>query len=179
MKRQNGICRRAIAGVLVGFLCLTGCATRKYHPVPIVPVETASTFELRSLADSGVKVFEEKHLGRTVTPWPPKTWDLGMLSLAALYFNPTLESARARFAEAEAAAVTAGARPNPNLSVAPGIPSPYLLSLDLAVPIETAGKRKHRVEVASNLVQAARFDLSDSAWKVRSAVRVALLSYLV
>jgi len=77
------------------------------------------------------------------------------------------------------AIVTAGARPNPNLSVAPGIPSPYPLTSDLAVPIETAGKRRHRVQVTRNLDRAARLDLADSACKIRSAVRIALLSYLV
>jgi outer membrane protein TolC len=114
-----------------------------------------------------------------VLPWPPKVWGLGTLLLAALYFNPTLESARARVAEAEAAIVTAGARPNPSLSLAPGIPSPYLFNLDLSVPVETAGKRGHRIQAARSFGQAARFDFADSAWKVRSGVRVALLNYLL
>jgi outer membrane protein TolC len=120
-----------------------------------------------------------KNLGQSVTPWPPKAWDLQMLSLAGLYFNPTLDAARARVEEATAAVVTAGARPNPSLSVAPGIPSPYLLTLDFAVPIETAGKRGHRIQSARSLEHAARFDLADSAWKVRSGVRTALLNYLL
>jgi outer membrane protein TolC len=96
-----------------------------------------------------------------------------------LYFNPSLDAARARVEEAQAAVVTAGARPNPSLSVAPGIPSPYLLTLDFAVPIETAGKRGHRIESARNLEHAARFDLADLAWKVRGGVRVGLLNYLL
>jgi outer membrane protein TolC len=106
-------------------------------------------------------------------------WDLRMFSLAALYFNPAIESARARLAEAEAATVTAGARPNPTLGLTPGIPSPYLFNLDFAVPIETAGKRGHRIESARSLDQAAQFDLADSAWKVRSGVRAALLNCLL
>jgi outer membrane protein TolC len=114
-----------------------------------------------------------------VSPWPPKSWDLQTLSLAALYFNPALDSARARVAATEAALVTAGARPNPSLSIAPGIPTPYLLTLDFAFPIETAGKRGHRMQVARSLDQAARFDLADSAWTIRSGVRVALLNYLL
>jgi outer membrane protein TolC len=114
-----------------------------------------------------------------VSPWPLKTWDLQTLSLAALYFNPALEAARARAAGAEAALVTAGARPNPSLSIAPGIPTPYLLTLDFAFPIETAGKRAHRIHVARSLDQAAQFDLADSAWTVHSGVRIALLNYLL
>jgi outer membrane protein TolC len=121
----------------------------------------------------------EQNLGHSVSPWPPATWDLQTLSLAALYFNPALDSARARVAGSEAALLTAGARPNPTLSIAPGIPSPYLLTLDFAIPIETAGKRGYRMQAARSLDQASRFDLADSAWTVRSGVRTALLNYII
>jgi|SRR5579859_365817 len=160
-------------------LILSGCAARRYQPVPIVPAETASRLEVQSLGDEGLHAFVEKNLGHPVMPWPPKTWNLATLSLAALYLNPSLEGAKARVEEAQAAIVTAGARPNPSLSVAPGVPSPYLFNLDFSVPIETAGKRGHRIQAARSLDQAARFDLADSAWKVRSGVRIALLNYLL
>ncbi|HEV3481237.1 MAG TPA: TolC family protein [Candidatus Acidoferrales bacterium] len=114
-----------------------------------------------------------------MSPWPPKSWDLQTLSLAALYFNLTLDVTRARLATAEGAIVTASARPNPTLDFAPGIPSPYLLSLDFLLPIETAGKRGHRVQIAQDLNRAAEFDLADSAWTVVMGVRLALLNYLV
>jgi outer membrane protein TolC len=104
---------------------------------------------------------------------------LQSLSVAALYFNPTLDLARARLARADAAMVTAGSRPNPTLGIAPGVPSPYLLTLDFSFPIETAGKRGYRVQGAGNLDQAARLDLADSAWTVLSGVRLALLNYLL
>jgi outer membrane protein, heavy metal efflux system len=164
---------------LSGALMLSGCAARRYQPVPIVPTQTASTLETRSLGDPGLHVFVEKNVGHAVTPWPPKAWDSAALSLAALYFSPVLDASRARVAESRAAIVTAGARPNPSLSITPGIPSPYLFNLDFSVPIETAGKRGHRIQVARSLNEAARFDLADSAWKVRSAVRLALLNYLL
>ncbi len=164
---------------LFGVLLLTGCAVQRYRPAPIVASATASRFASRNLADSSLQSFEEQNLGRTVSPWPPKTWDLQTLSLAALYFNPALDSARARVAGTEAALLTAGARPNPSLSIAPGIPSPYLLTLDFAIPLETAGKRGRRIQAASSLDQAARFDLADSAWTVRSGVRAALLNYVL
>lgn len=164
---------------LLGTVMLGGCAVRRYQPAPIIPTDSASNLESLSLADSGLQAYLEKNLDRPVTPWPLKSWDLGSLSLAALYFNPILDVTRARVAEAEAAIITAGARPNPTLSIAPGIPSPYLFSVDFAVPVETAGKRGHRIQFARNLDQAARFDLADSAWKVRSGVRIALLNYLL
>lgn len=165
--------------LLLGSLLLVGCATRKYHAEPISAAASASKLQTRSLQDPGLQGFVEQNAGHAVTPWPPKNWDLGTLSLAALYFNPTLEAARARVAEAQAAVVTAGARPNPTLGIAPGIPSPYLFNLDFSVPIETAGKRRYRIQSARSLDQAAQFDLADLAWKIRSGVRVALLSYLL
>ncbi len=164
---------------LLGVFLLAGCAVQRYRPAPIVASATASRFESRNLADPGLQSFEEQNLGHPVSPWPPKTWDLQTLSLAALYFNPVLDSARARVTATEAALLTAGARPNPSLSVAPGIPAPYLLTLDFSIPIETAGKRGHRIQAASSLDQAARFDLADSAWTVRSGVRASLLNYIL
>src|SRR5205809_1751524 len=170
--REIGLCFFAA-------LILSGCAARRYQPVPIVPTETASRLEKLSLGAEDLHAFVEKNVGHPVTLWPPKTWNLATLSLAALYLNPSLESAKARVEEAQAAIVTAGARPNPSLSVTPGLPSPYLFNLDFSVPIETAGKRGHRIQAARSLDQAARFDLADSAWKVRSGVRLALLNYLL
>jgi len=158
---------------------LAGCAARRYQPAPIVASATASGFEARNLADPALQAFEESYVGHPLSPWPPKTWDIQALSLAALYFNPALDAARARIAETRAALVTAGARPNPTLSIAPGIPSPYLLSLDLSFPLETADKRRHRIEAARSLDQAARFDLAGSVWAVHSAVRTALLDYVL
>src|SRR5260370_26338838 len=164
---------------LFATLILTGCAARRYQPAPIVPRETASRLETRNLADPSLQAYVEKSVGHAVAPWPPKTWDSATLYLAALYFSPALDAARARVAESQAAIVSAGARPNPSLSIKPGVPSPYLFNLDFSVPIETAGKRGHRIQTARSLDEAARFDLADSAWKVRSGVRIALLNYVL
>ena len=157
----------------------SSCTVRHYQAVPIAPGESASRLEARNFADPGLRAYVEKNLGHSVSPWPPKRWELRTLSLAALYFHPSMEAARARLAEAEAATVTAGARPNPTLSIAPGVPSPWLLNLDFSMPIETAGKRGHRIQSARSLDLAAGFDLAEAAWKVRSGVRLALLNYLL
>ena len=174
--------RISIANKFVGVsavLLLTGCAAQRYKPAPIVPAVSASRLESRTLSDAGLRSFVEQSLGKSFTSWPPSSWNLQTLSLAALYFNPTLDSARARVEEADAAIVTAGGRPNPTFDISPGVPSPYLFSMDLLFPIETAGKRGHRIQSASSLMQAAQFDLADSAWKVRSGVRTALLDYFL
>ena len=171
-----GIRKRIVS--LSGVFLLAGCAAQHYTPAPIVANATASQLESRSLADAGLRSFAEKNLSQPISSWPPTTWNLEMLSIAALYFNPTLDLARARLARADTAMVTAGARPNPILGFSPGIPSPYLVTLDFAFPIETAGKRGYRVQSARNLDQAARLDLADSAWTVLIGVRLALLNYL-
>jgi outer membrane protein TolC len=170
--------RKGIAP-LFGVFLLAGCAVQRYRPAPIVASATASAFASRNLADPGLQSFEEQNLGHPLSSWPPNSWDLQTLSLAALYFSPALEPARARIAGTEASLVTAGARPNPSVSIAPGIPSPYLLTLDISFPIETAGKRGHRIQRAHSLDQAARLDLADTAWTIHSGVRTALLNYLL
>jgi cobalt-zinc-cadmium efflux system outer membrane protein len=171
--------RRAGLLILVGMLALWGCAVRRYQAAPIVPSETASRLQERTLDDPGLRDFLQRNLGQRLTAWPLQTWNLGTLTLAALYFNPAMDSARARVAAAQAAIITAGAKPNPVLDFAAGVPSPYLLTLDLVVPIETAGKRGYRVQSARSLGQAAQFDLADTVWNVRSRVRAALLDYLL
>jgi cobalt-zinc-cadmium efflux system outer membrane protein len=160
-------------------LGLTGCAVRRYQPAPLSPTDTASHLESRNLQDPGLREFLEKNIGHALTPWPMENWDLSTLTLAALYFSPELQMARARTETAEAAVVTAGARPNPTLSVQPGVPSPYLFGLSLDFPIETAGKRGYRIERAQQLTAAARLDLANTAWKVRSQVRRAFLDSIV
>src|SRR5258708_26146362 len=125
--------RKGIAS-LSGVLLLAGCAVQRYRPAPIVPSATASEFESRSLANPGLHSFEEQNLGRPVSPWPLKTWDLQTLSLAALYFNPALESARARAAGAEAALVTAAAPPHTSLWNSPRIPPPYFFKFAFSFP---------------------------------------------
>jgi outer membrane protein, heavy metal efflux system len=154
-----------------------GCAVQHYEPAPLDSEAAAGAFESRTLADPGLAAFEASSLGTGAAP--PAEWDLRALSLAALYFNPQLDEARAAVAEAHAAVITAGARPNPTLSVSPGVPSPYLLSVDLSFPLETAGKRGYRIEAAQSLERASRLELAEAAWTVRGAVRAALIDYLV
>ena len=164
--------------ILFGTTMLGGCAATRYRAAPIVPAETASRLESRSLSDADLQEFLKDNVGHEPNVWPLKTWDLGTLTLAALYFNPGMQIARERTAVAQAAIITAGARPNPTLSLSPGIPSPYLFDLTFSVPIETAGKRGHRIVQAERLSDAAQFDLGNAAWAVRSGVRLALLDYL-
>ena len=150
-----------------------------YQPAPLSAMAGAARLEARTLSNPALEKFLEKNLGRKLNPWPAKSWNLQMLALAALYYSPSLQQARAQVSAAKAAVVTAGARPNPTFHLQPGIPNPYLFALSFLFPIQTAGKRKIMVEQAKALTAAARLKLASTAWKVRSDVRAAMVSYFV
>ncbi|NOY16748.1 MAG: TolC family protein [Gammaproteobacteria bacterium] len=162
-------------------LLLAGCAS--FTPKPLDPEARQVAFESRRLTSSGVRQFFEHTLDRAIAPWPPKSWDLATLTLAAYYFQPGLDVAHARSLLAQAGVITAGARPNPtlpasfeyNTDVPAGI-SPWTNGLGIAVPIETAGKRAYRIQQAQHLAQAARLREIDRLWQARSRVRSKLLS---
>lgn len=161
------------------FMALSGCSVQRYRAAPLSPAESATRLESRNLQDPDLRAFLKENLGHAVSAWPPKSWDLNSLTLAALYFNPEMAVAQAQTEVAKAAIITAGARPNPTLGVTPGVPSPYLLDINFTIPIQTAGKRGYQIGRARDLSEAARFNLASTAWKVHSAVRTALLDYLI
>jgi outer membrane protein TolC len=173
------------ASIFVGFLALAfaGCATRKYQPAPISLPETAAEFEGRTLDDPRFQEFLKRSLGRDVESWPPKAWDPAMLTLAALYYHPDMAVARGGIKVAEAGVITAGARPNPSIRVAPGVTdspeAPWLFAISPTFTFETAGKRGYRIQTAGRLVDVARWQLAETAWRVRARLRVALLDFLL
>jgi len=162
-------------------LWLVGCAS--FTPKPLNPEARQMAFESRSLTSSGVHQFFERTLGYVIAPWPPKSWDLATLTMAAYYFQPGINVAHARSLLAQAGVITAGGRPNPtayasieyNTDAFAGI-APWTNGLGIAVPIETAGKRDYRLQQAQHLAQAARLREVDTLWQARSRVRSSLLS---
>ena len=164
------------AGLIL--LVVAGCTT--YQPRPLAPAALAEHFEHRGFDDPGLQRYIAQHLGAHSNPAGP--WNLSTLTLAAFYFNPELDVARARWGSAKAALVTAGQRPNPVLQLPFGLTtnpaagaSPYLYGLALDLPVETAGKRGYRVAQAEQLSDAARAQIGEAAWQVRARLRSALL----
>ena len=168
-----------ISMVVLAMTLLSGCVS--YHSQPISSEKSVATLENRTLADSGLKKFMNSSGRDSVLEWPLKTWDLERLTLAAYYFNPKLDLARAQWAVARGGKKNAAARPNPVLNVAPGrnvtttTPSPWIPSVLLDFTFETAGKRGHRVAKAESLSEAARLNIASVAWEVRNRVRSSLL----
>ena len=152
---------------------IVGCA--HYQALPIEPGASLVDFEARRLDAAEIRGFLHDEVG--IDQWPPTVWDLRSLTLAALFYSPEMDVARARWGVAEAGTVTAGARPNPSLDPSLGYNStsklitPWIPELILSLPVETAGKRGFRVSRARELSEAARLDVLHTAWMVRSGVR--------
>ncbi len=191
--RDNAL-RHARSAILAG--CATalvsGCAS--YPPAPISPAQSAAAIEARSLGDSRLQKFVAAELGPAEpdsgepgTAQPAAPWDLARLTLAALYYHPDLDIARARLASARAAVVTARQRPNPTLDLAAifgtaatagAIPAgavPVTIGPLINLVIETFDKRFYRTAKAARLAEAAREELAGAAWQVRGRVRGALI----
>ena len=164
---------------LVGVGLLVGCA--RFQPQPLAPERTAADLQARTLVAVGLRSFLETNLQATLPAWPLPVWDFTNLTLAAFYYHPDLDVARAQWGVATAGQVTAGERPNPTLSVVPGynstttIPSPWIVTPSLDIPIETAGKRGYRLAQAGHLSEATRLNIASVAWQVRSRVRSRLV----
>ncbi len=165
--------------VLAGLL--SGCAV--FEPRPIEPAKVGEEFRGRTLSDPGLRAYLDSNLP---AGWrAPDGLDLTALTLVAFYYHPDLDVARARLGTAEAAVVTAGGRPNPRVAVAPeynadalaGV-TPWIVGFSVEIPVETAGKRGYRIARAERLSEAARLELTEVAWRVRSRVRAALAEHL-
>ncbi|TAL01443.1 MAG: TolC family protein [Verrucomicrobia bacterium] len=170
------------ATVILLAFSLVGCV--HYAPQPINAAKRAEDFESRRLDGDGLRAFVGKNLGHTITNWPAHYWNLETLTLAAYYFHPSLDVARAQWRVAEATAISAGARPNPTVSFAPGLTAnspagvtPWLMAAGFDWPVETAGKRGLRVTQAKQLACVARFNLVSTAWQVRANARDSLAAY--
>ncbi|MGZ8172090.1 MULTISPECIES: TolC family protein [Methylobacter] len=165
-------------------LTLSGCVS--FTDKPINASVTASGLEARTLNDPGLREYFKANLRQDSSAWLPSNWDLTHLMLAAFYYHPDLDVARAELGFAEAGSITAGMRPNPTLNFSPqfnsnalAAVSPWILGWSLNVPIETAGKRGLRLDQAEHQTDAARFKLLNTAWQVRSRVRAAFLAFYI
>lgn len=171
-------------GTVIAAVALAGCAG--YHAKPLDPVRTEAAFLHRSLSDPGLRAYLAAQTA-AVRPGADPVLDLRTLTLVAFYYNPALDTARARLDLASAGIVTAGTVPNPSVSIPPTYETPVpagvtpfaIFGPSFDIPIETTGKRTYRVAKARRLSRAAFFDLMAARWQVRSRVRAALAAYLL
>ena len=167
------------AALALGLAWLVAC--QHVAPAPLSAERSAAALEARSLADPGLRDFLERQLETSFAPWPPARLDLTWLTLAALYFQPRLDVARAQLAVARGGIETAGQRPNPSLALVPewnassaANVSPWIAALHFDWPIETARKRQYRIERADALAASAERAVAVEAWRIRRELRAAL-----
>lgn len=172
-----------IAGITT---VLAGCAS--YQTEAISPAVSAAALDSRTLDDARLEHFVRASLPSERETNSPVSWGLGTLTLAALYYHPDLDIARAKLAASRAGVAIAGQRPNPTLNftsifgtaaVAGAIPpaaAPVTIGPVINFIIETFGKREARTAQAQYLAESARWDLATAGWQVRGRVRTALLN---
>jgi outer membrane protein TolC len=154
---------------------LAGCSG--LDPQPLDPVRSEQEFRARRLDDPSLTSYLQSH-GET-----PETWNLERLTLAAFYYHPDLDVARARLAGDRGGETTAGSWPNPTLNADlekvmgnPGAGvSPWVYGFNLQMPLDFLWKRGYRVDEARARTVAGRFELAEVAWQVRRRLRTALL----
>lgn len=162
--------------MLLAVALTSGCVQFTSREVRLA--DSAEAFERRSLDSPNLHAFLHEQGQRA---FGDGVWDFETLALVAYYFHPSLDVARAELDAARAAEITAGARPNPTLGLSPALNtssggvSPWMVGLQIDLPIETAGKRGLRVVAARHRTEAARLRLTGAAWMVRVNVRKALL----
>ena len=138
--------------------CIAGCA--QFSAKPLDAGASASRITNRRLAS--------------------RTWTLKALVDEAVRNHPEIALARAQYGTAKAAIRTAGERPNPTLVLTPQLVGPFnwmegAYGVELDWTFETAGKRGKRLDAARATVNAAACRVVEANWKVRAAVRKALL----
>jgi len=164
---------------ILSIISLSGCIS--FHPVCLSPDKNAARLEAQTLDSPELRRFIETSRGKQFSEWPLHSWDYTNLFMAAVFYHPELSLARAQLSSAKAGRITAGERPNPTISLVPGYDttssgiSPWFPGMSIDFPLETAGKRSHRMNAASNLTESARLNVISMAWNVRSNVRRCML----
>jgi len=165
---------------------LSACAApQTYKPQPLDALHVFDRFTGRDLHDPALREFLHRH-GYTTDEWPLGTWDVDALTLAALYYNPALDVAVAEWQLRLAGETTAAQRPNPLLDIPAGWyvdseeegRSPLLLGMVLDLIWERPDKRRARIDQAELQTAAARMELKQVAWDIRSGVHQAIADLL-
>ncbi|MEO6029782.1 MAG: TolC family protein [Candidatus Binatia bacterium] len=169
--------------VVMVLVALTTSACQHIPPRPLPPERTAALLETRRLDDPEVLRFVARALGEPLHVGVMPAWDMTRLTLAALYFQPSMGVVRAHAALVGGAVVTASALPNPTLSVTPeygvnpmGAVSPWVAAVHVDWTLETAGKRRWRIRRAEADADAARIAIVTEAWRVRRQLATTLVA---
>lgn len=158
-------------------VAVAGCGSQPYRARPLQPDAAAQAYADRTLADDGLRAYANAQ-GVAAGTWPPDRWTLPQLTIAALYFHPDIEVARARARVSVAETRTSRTRPPITVTARPEYNSkagdgetPWGMGVVLGIPIDIGGKRAARTEQLERLEAAAAADVGVAAWRVRSRLR--------
>lgn len=167
------IVRRLVvsAGAILG-----ACGCARYTPSPLDPSATAQAYAARRLDAADLDEWLAAHGSRASS----RGWSSADLALVALYYQPSVERARAGWLAVRAAERTGGARPQPDLQSETGyatsaevFQSRWYASVNAIFTLELGGKRGARVSAARARTAVAETDLEDTAWRAGRMVRAA------
>jgi len=169
--------------VAAGSLVLVGgCAV--YMPAPATPAS--------SLARRDETVIDRQAVRARVQEFAPDAartaqgWDQLDYLVAALLTNPAIAAQRAALETAAARARAAHAPPSgPTLTLTTefardaAASSPWLIGGAVDIPLDRGGRRAARLALADIATLGARYDLAETVWQTRQAVRGALVNALI
>ncbi len=172
-----------ITFLTITYLLLSGCATEKYEAKPI----DTKQIEANLLAKDPYSDVFTRYLiqeGYQSQDLPFSTWGLDELTLCALFHHTKLDVAKAQLGLAQANITSAGIKQLPTINAdiarsnqANGDLRPWSYGFNVDIPIETNNKRTLRIEQAEKLAAAARLDVADIAWQLRSQIALDLINY--
>lgn len=162
---------------------ITGCTNEKYLAKPLDPANSSAKLLNKDATSADFNAYLIKQ-GYVEKDLPFATWGLNELTLCALYHHTKLDVAKAQLALANAAVNTANQKQKPLLggrsarsNQANYDKSPWAFGLEVEIPIETANKRAIKIKEAQHLAEAARIDVAEVAWQLRSQIAKDLLRY--
>jgi cobalt-zinc-cadmium efflux system outer membrane protein len=169
--------------VTILYLFAASCAHEQYQAKPLEPAKVTAKILDKDVANADFKAYLIKQ-GYVDNELPFAEWDLNELTFCALYFHPKLDVVKAQLALANTAVDSANQQQSPSLNgriahsnLANGDKRPWAYGLDVEIPIETGNKRQIKAEEAQHLAEAARIDVADTAWQLRSQIAKDLLRY--
>ncbi len=159
-----------------------GCTA--YVPAPVTPAATLARREAAAVDREAVRARVAALAPGAVRP--ALGWDRLDYLVAATLTNPAIAAQRAALESAAARARAARAPPSgPTLTLTSeyardaAASSPWLIGGAVDIPLDRGGRRIARLAQADIAVLGARYDLAETVWQTRQAMRAALVRALV
>ena len=171
----------AIRYVILFSICvLAGCTKQVYESASLDLVEIQQ--QQSGLSPDSIEFRQFLKLHLPDSEFPIKNWQLPSLTLAALYFNPSIELAQSELAIIDAELVIAGQKPNPTINLPleyrtePG-GSPWLFGLVGDFIFERSSKRQAKIDIVYAQRLAKEIALLQLGWSIYHAIHQNLIDY--